>query len=106
MDQHTTGAIMKEYSHIKEVRSLGRAASLKVKEALGRPLLGLFVSTVQNVLHVKFPQRTFMWDMEYPVVKNRTPGQNPATDAAILLLKCDMAVRPLVLYEYKPTVDT
>lgn len=101
----TTEAIGQEYGFIQESQRLGRAANMKMKEASGRPLLAAFMATLQNVLHVQFPSKEFLWDMEYQILDTHAPGQNPASDVAVLLLHSKGMIRPLLLYEYKPIVD-
>ena len=85
------------------------------KEATGIPLLG----TVLVEFAVQLADRSsvvYRVDMEFPVVVNAVKrGQKPACDGALCaILASEPAgqpesgddTTPVVLYEYKPTVDT
>ena len=77
------------------------------KEACGIPLLGAFVSILVGQL-TKKGTIDFKLDMEFPVVRDKVKhGTKPASDGAICaIVSCDSEYRPVVLYEYKPRVDT
>ena len=60
---------------------------------------------VANQLADRFPGRTFLSDMEFPVVtQSLKPGVKPCCDGSVAVIM-DGELRPLVLYEYKPVVD-
>ena len=77
------------------------------KEACGIPLLGLFAVELADHLALAMSLE-IKADMEFPVVKEKTgkPGTKPACDGAICaIVSSPFEIVPLILYEYKPTVD-
>ena len=85
-----------------------RMLNLIDKEACGIPLLGAFVVELAGHLAGAMSLE-IKADMEFPVVKEKTekPGTKPACDGAICaIVSCDSSISPLIIYEYKPVVDT
>ena len=84
-----------------------RMLNLINKEACGIPLLGVFAAELADNLALAMSLE-IKADMEFPVVKEKTgkPGTKPACDGAICaIVSCASKIGPLILYEYKPTVD-
>ena len=78
------------------------------KEACGIPLLAVFAAELADHLALAMSLE-IKADMQFPVVKEKTgkPGTKPACDGAICaIVSAFNTVAPLILYEYKPTVDT
>ena len=49
----------------------------------------------------------FEADMEFPLVVDKVkPGVKPASDAAVVVAITSKSTKPILLYEYKPVVDT
>lgn len=69
------------------------------------PLLIDVVAYLTELLCVRFSPCTFMCDMEYVIMNSQKPGQNPA-DAEVVLSHVDGKLQQVVLFEYKPSVDT
>ena len=86
-----------------------RMPNLKNKEACGIPLLGLFAVRLAGHLGLAMSLEINA-DMEFPVVIKKTgkPGTKPACDGAIcaVISTASKKIVPLILYEYRPTVDT
>lgn len=73
------------------------------KEASAIPLLGTILSEFAEVL----TQRGGAVYKEFSVVLNTQKwGQKPSCDSAIRVISSTSHKRPVILYEYKPTVDT
>ena len=85
----------------------------RLKEASGIPLLGTFLAEVARQLSARV-QVDHSVDMQFPVVVDTLKrGQKPACDGALCAilksshLGCQPhSILPVVLYEYKPIVDT
>ena len=85
-----------------------RMLNLVDKEACGIPLLGVFAAELAGHL-AEAMSCEIKADMEFPVVIEKTgrPGTKPACDGAICaIVSCDSSISPLIIYEYKPVVDT
>ena len=78
------------------------------KEACGVPLLGSFLTCLVTELRETIPNSAFTADMEFPLVVDKVnPGVKPASDGAVVAAITSKSTRkPLLLYEYKPVVDT
>ena len=64
----------------------------KPEEACGIPLPGVFAAEPA--------------DIEFVREKTEKPSTKPACDGAICaIVSCGFGIKPLILYEYKPTVD-
>ena len=79
-----------------------------VKEANGTPLFGFFTLYLAKELTKNIGQ-WFKIDMQFPVIKEMVKqGAKPAYDGAIcaiLSFDDNRELKPVILYEYKPTVD-
>ena len=77
---------------------------LHYKEACGIPLLGVFVAHLAKTL-TDTTSFEILADMEFSVVTHKLKsGVKPASDAAMVVALV-YAVKPVLLYEYKPVVD-
>ena len=80
-----------------------RMLNWRDKEACGIPLLGMFaVELAQQLTEILSVE--FKADMEFPVIADKIKqGKKPSCDTAVCAVTtCD---KPVILYEYKPTVD-
>ena len=78
---------------------------LHSKEACGLPLLGVFVAHLAKTL-TDTTKLSFLADMEFSVVTHKLQrGTKPASDAA-LVVALVLQLKPVLLFEYKPVVDT
>ena len=78
---------------------------LHSKEACGIPLLGVFVAHLALTL-TDTTKLSFLADMEFSVVRHKMQrGTKPASDAALVVALVHQ-VKPVLLFEYKPVVDT
>ena len=68
------------------------------REACGTPLLGFFLLCLADRLTKALPY-SFYTEMEFPVIV----GTKPACDGAVVAAAVS---KPVLLYEYKPVVDT
>ena len=71
---------------------------------MGIPLLGMFAAELAQQL-TEILDVELKVDMEFPVIVDKVnPGQKSASYAAVCaVMTCK---KPVILYEYKPTVDT
>ena len=86
-----------------------RMLNMRHKEASGVPLLAVFILNVAEKLDEQFQHQnlTFRADMEYTVMATHRAGVNPSYDTALVLkVSSQTDDQPIVLYEYKPVVDT
>ena len=83
---------------------------LTLEEAAGYPMLGGHAVHFSEVLAEKLSQDIVAWN-QMMVAKNSKPGQNPTSDAAVIMLlqNSDNPLVPIkiqvVVYEYKPKVS-
>ncbi len=75
------------------------------KETSGIPLLGVFVVKLAVELGKNIPDLKFVSEMEFAVVYGSQRGVKPACDAAVAVVEATSR-KPVILYEYKPVVDT
>ena len=85
---------------------------LKVKEACGTPLLGVFSVCLAKVLTTLHEHNTYKAEMEFTLIKEKLKsGAKPSCDAAININTTTAVVNvgnktaPVLLFEYKPIVD-
>ena len=107
-------------SHSPSLKSLQSSyeavmPKLNKKEACGVPLLGIFVASLATELNKIINNSGFFSaDMEYPLVLDVVKsGAKPASDSALVAaitksVNSDKKLisKPIVLYEYKPSIDT
>lgn len=81
---------------------------LKVKEACGTPLLGDFSVCLAKVLTTLHEHNTYTAEMEFTLIKEKLKsGAKPSCDAAIAVTTAVVnKTTPVLLFEYKPAVDT
>lgn len=85
------------------------AVGLRIKEASGIPLLGNFLACVVEILNEKKVVARYKYELQFTVMKTpRIPGKNPATDGAVIVVVDDSSPSyyPVIVYEYKPVVDS
>ena len=77
------------------------------KEANAYPLLGMFSLCIAKELTNNISGHQFKIDTQFPVVKEKVKfGVKPSCDAATCaIVSLDGDLSPVILYEYKPTVD-
>ena len=78
--------------------------SMGSSEPCGVPLLGHSSVILCNIQNKESSTKKFAVLMEYSVVSRPLPGKNPSVDAAVLSVVSN--TQPLLLYEYKPVVNT
>lgn len=84
-----------------------RMQYMREKEASGYPLFGTFAVYLADELPTYFPGHEFKADMEFSVIAEKLKsGKKPSSDGAICVVTDIQDKKPLILYEYKPTVDT
>lgn len=78
-----------------------------VHESSGIPLLGQCVMALSVALNKELKKYKFGVWMEFRVIINtHIPGKNPSSDATVVAIVVVAKANPVVLYEYKPVVDT
>ena len=78
--------------------------SMRSSEPCGVPLLGHSSVILCDLLNKESSTKKFAILMEYSVITTALPGKNPSANAAVLSVVSNE--HPLLLYEYKPVVDT
>ena len=76
--------------------------NVRLSEACGIPLLGYCMMGLCSILN-KALQREFRVEMEYTVAVTLAAGKNPSSDASLVAITTPP--KPILLCEYKPTVD-
>ena len=85
----------------------GTVYKLTAVESVGYSILAFYASYFAAVFSEELKQ-SFKFQTQYDVVKNEKSGQNPSTDACVIML-LDLEVGyciPVVMYEYKPIVHS
>ena len=77
-----------------------------LKEANIRQILGIFLMFLSKFTNSRniVTGGSLGIDFEFTVWDKQQPGRNPATDAAVVLLRKAATLQPLILYELKTSV--
>ena len=71
------------------------------KESDGYPVVCTLIICIASELKLQYPDCDFCYTTQCVVPENKKPGQNPSTDAAVLLKKTLTDLVPFIVVEYK-----
>ena len=90
-------AIVTSFEHLQKAM-----LNLRINESCGYPMLGMKYGIICNLLTF-LRGTTYRAEMEYPVVRRKLKGRNPACDVALVIERAE-DLTPCLLCKYKPKV--